>query len=44
MTTLDDIRPVRKDFVHDLVREAGLDVTDWSNGKRGVAGARTNPK
>lgn len=44
MTTLDDIRPVRKDFVHDLVREAGLDVADWSNGKRGAAGARTNPK
>lgn len=44
MTTLDDIRPVRKDFVHDLVREAGLDVSDWSNGKRGAAGARTNPK
>jgi len=44
MTTLDDIQPVRKDFVHDLVREAGLDVSDWSNGKRGAAGARTNPK
>lgn len=44
MMTLDDIRPVRKDFVHDLVREAGLDVADWSNGKRGAAGARTNPK
>lgn len=41
---LDDIRPTRKYLVHDLVREAGLDVSDWSNGKRGAAGARTNPK
>ena len=44
MATLEDIRPTRKDFVHDLVREAGLDVSDWSNSKRGAAGARTNPK
>lgn len=41
---LEDIRPTRKYFVHDLVREAGLDVSDWSNSKRGAAGARTNPK
>lgn len=41
---LDDIRPARKYFIHDLVKEAGLDVSDWSNGKRGAAGARTNPK
>lgn len=44
MSMLDDIRPARKYFVHDLVREAGLDVSDWSNSKRGAAGARTNPK
>ncbi len=44
MPTLEDLRPTRKDFVHDLVRDAGLDVSDWSNGKRGQAGARTNPK
>ena len=41
---LEDIRPTRKDFVHDLVREAGLDVSDWSNCKRGAVGARTNPR
>ncbi|MDE2562753.1 MAG: HNH endonuclease [Sphingomonadales bacterium] len=44
MPTLEDLRPTRKDFVHDLVRDAGLDVSDWSNCKRGAAGARTNPK
>lgn len=44
MPTLEDLRPTRKDFVHDLVRDAGLDVSDWSNSKRGAAGARTNPK
>jgi len=44
VVTLEDIRPIRKEFVHDLVREAGLDVSDWSNSKRGAAGARTNPK
>ncbi|MCW2387116.1 hypothetical protein M2333_000162 [Sphingobium sp. B11D3B] len=44
MTKIEQIRPKTKGLVHDLVREAGLDVSDWSNGKRGGAGARANPK
>ncbi|MEA3539246.1 MAG: HNH endonuclease signature motif containing protein [Pseudomonadota bacterium] len=42
--TLDALRPIRKDRVIDLVRAAGLDVSDWSNSSRGEAGAATNPK
>lgn len=42
--TLDALLPARKDRVIDLVRAAGLDVTDWSNSSRGEAGAATNPK
>lgn len=42
--TLDTLRPARKDRVIDLVRAAGLDVSDWSNSSRGEAGAATNPK
>jgi 5-methylcytosine-specific restriction protein A len=38
------LRPMRKDRVIDLVRAAGLDVSDWSNSRRGEAGAATNPK
>ncbi|WHO37804.1 HNH endonuclease signature motif containing protein [Sphingobium sp. AP49] len=38
------LRPLRKDRVIDLVRAAGLDVSDWSNSRRGEAGAATNPK
>lgn len=38
------LSPMRKDRVIDLVRAAGLDVSDWSNCSRGEAGASTNPK
>ncbi|MBP2278444.1 HNH endonuclease [Sphingomonas sp. TF3] len=41
---LEALRPARKDRVIDLVRAAGLDVSDWSNSSRGEAGAATNPK
>ncbi|WP_298953956.1 HNH endonuclease signature motif containing protein [uncultured Methylobacterium sp.] len=44
VTSIDTLRPARKDRVIDLVRAAGLDVTDWSNSIRGEAGAATNPK
>jgi 5-methylcytosine-specific restriction protein A len=42
--TLNALRPIRKDRVIDLVRAAGLDISDWSNSSRGEAGAATNPK
>lgn len=41
---LEALRPLRKDRVIDLVRAAGLDVSDWSNSSRGEAGAGANPK
>lgn len=37
---LEALRPARKDRVIDLVRAAGLDVSDWSNSSRGEAGAQ----
>ncbi|WP_256889471.1 hypothetical protein [Acidomonas methanolica] len=43
-SALDALRPARKERVIDLVRAAGLDVADWSNSRRGEAGAATNPK
>lgn len=43
-SAIDALRPARKDRVIDLVRAAGLDVSDWSNSSRGEAGASTNPK
>lgn len=44
LSTLADIFPHSKHKVIDLVREAGLDVSDWSNSRRGEEGASTNPK
>jgi hypothetical protein len=31
MSVLDDLKPISKLRVIDLVREAGVDVSDWSN-------------
>jgi 5-methylcytosine-specific restriction enzyme A len=42
--SLEEIRPTDRALVMDMVREAGVDVTDWSNGKRGAEGAASNPK
>ena len=41
---LDEITPRARLLVHDLVKEAGLDVTDWGNYKRGPAHAASNPR
>jgi len=41
---LSDIQPTERPRVIDLVREAGVDVSDWSNFKGGEAKASTNPK
>jgi 5-methylcytosine-specific restriction protein A len=44
MEQLDDLRPVDRRRVFDLVKEAGLDVSDWANFARGRAWAAANPK
>lgn len=44
MTTIESLKPQQKFFVMDLVREAGIDVSDWANFKGGEKRARTNPK
>ncbi|MDB5432870.1 MAG: endonuclease [Caulobacter sp.] len=44
MISAADLKPRTKSLVIDLVREAGIDVSDWSSSTRGVQGASTNPK
>jgi hypothetical protein len=44
MSVLDDLKPRSKLHVIDLVREAGVDVGDWSKFKRGEKKAGVNPK
>ncbi len=43
MTTISALQPTERLRVYDLVREAGLDVSDWSNYKLSDAPAK-NPK
>ena len=40
---IDFLRPRELRHVYDLVREAGLDVSDWANYKRPKS-PQTNPK
>ncbi len=44
MTQLEEIAPRNRELVYNLVKEAGLDVSDWANYKRGAAHAASNPK
>ncbi len=44
MGQLDDLRPVNRRRVFDLVKEAGLDVSDWAKFSRGGTWAAANPK
>lgn len=44
MGQLEDLNPTEKIRVIDLVKEAGLDVSDWANFKRGPKWAAANPK
>ena len=44
MGILDDLKPKGKPRVFDLVKEAGVDVSDWANYSRGARWAATNPK
>src|SRR5207249_5924138 len=41
---LAEIVPKERLGMIDLVKAAGVDVSDWSNSKRGRAGAAMNPK
>lgn len=44
MSIINNLKPTQRLFVMDLVREAGIDVSDWSNIKGGINRARSNPK
>lgn len=44
MTTLAELKPSKLHFIMDLVAQAGIDVSDWSNFKGGPTKARVNPK
>ncbi len=44
MSDLETIRPKSKGRVYDLVREAGLDVSDWGNFSGGERDAARNPR
>lgn len=44
MVTLAEIAPKEKRRVIDLVEEAGLDISDWSNWSGGAADAGRNPR
>lgn len=44
MPDLNEIQPITNQRVYDLVREAGVDVSDWSNCKGGAKKAASNPK
>ena len=44
MSKLNDIAPKEHLRVMDLVREAGIDVSDWQNFKGGAEKAASNPK
>jgi hypothetical protein len=41
---LKNLRPVEKCLVMDLVSKAGIDVSDWSNYKKGATAPAANPK
>ena len=44
MGKLESLKPRFLNHVMDLVREAGIDVSDWANLKGGIKNAKSNPK
>ncbi|MGL6211183.1 MAG: hypothetical protein ACRC14_15285, partial [Paracoccaceae bacterium] len=44
MKEIEGLRPTEKPTVMQLVKEAGIDVSDWANLQGGAARASTNPK
>lgn len=43
MPILEDLRPINQHRVYDLVREAGVDVSDWEASKGNAVNAAANP-
>ena len=44
MGQLEDLKPAEKRHVFDLVKEGGLDVSDWADFSRSAKWAAANPK
>ncbi|WP_189613360.1 HNH endonuclease [Saccharospirillum salsuginis] len=44
MPFLDEIKPSSHNRVYDLVRDAGIDVSDWEESKGNASSAASNPK
>lgn len=44
MSELEKLRPTQSQRVMDVVRDAGIDVTEWANYSRGTKWAAANPK
>lgn len=44
MSQLEQIRPTKRQLVIDVVREAGIDVSDWANYAHGTKPPGANPK
>lgn len=44
MSVLESIRPKARNRIYDMVRSAGVDVSDWEASKGRVASAAANPK
>jgi 5-methylcytosine-specific restriction enzyme A len=44
MTLIEDLRPISKNRVIDLVKATGVDVSDWKNFARGQKWEAANPK
>jgi 5-methylcytosine-specific restriction enzyme A len=44
MSDLSDLAPIKRQRIIDLVKYAGVDVSDWANFKGGEKNAATNPK
>lgn len=47
MPALDDLNlltPLRRERVYDLLQQVGMDVSDWSNYKKGATAPAANPK
>jgi 5-methylcytosine-specific restriction protein A len=44
VSILDDIKPVHKKRIYDMVRDAGVDVSDWESSKGNALSAAANPK
>src|SRR3990167_5369497 len=44
MSILEELKPTKNRRVIDLVRAAGVDVSDWANFKGGRKRAASNPK